>query len=98
VLAGAPWDDNQEEDDDNEMNLFESRGGDSKMSLLSASKTVSGPPAFPPELVTPTKGTGKGKQTSAAAELTPPPPLPALVPPWLDQFKTLSPLLSWLFF
>jgi hypothetical protein len=47
ALAGLPWDDNREEDDD-EMNLFESSSGDSKMSL----------PSTP---VTPTRGTGKGK-------------------------------------
>jgi hypothetical protein len=32
ALTGLPWDDDCEEDDDNEMNLFESGGGDSKMS------------------------------------------------------------------
>jgi hypothetical protein len=69
--ARSPWDDDREEDDNDEMNLFESGGGDSKMSLPSASKAVSGPPAFSPEPVTPTRGAGKGKQTSAAAELTP---------------------------
>jgi hypothetical protein len=31
VLARLPWDDDREDDDD-EMNLFESSGGDSKMS------------------------------------------------------------------
>jgi hypothetical protein len=41
------------------------------MSSSSAPKAVSGPPAFPPEPVTPTRGAGKGKCTSAAAELTP---------------------------
>jgi hypothetical protein len=46
-------------------------GGDSKMSLPSTSKAVSGPPAFPPKPVTPTRGAGKGKCTSAAVELTP---------------------------
>jgi hypothetical protein len=70
ALAGSPWDDDCKEDDD-EMNLFESGGGDSKMSSPSASKAVSGPPAFPPKPVTPTRVAGKGKQTSAAAELTP---------------------------
>jgi hypothetical protein len=71
ALAGSPWDDDREEDDNDEMNMFESGGGDSKMSLPSTSKAVSGPPTFPPEPVTPTRGAGKGKQTSAAAELTP---------------------------
>jgi hypothetical protein len=41
------------------------------MSLPSAPKAVSGPPAFPPEPVTPTGGAGEGKRTSTAAELTP---------------------------
>jgi hypothetical protein len=71
VLAGLPWDDDREEDDDDEMNLFESGGGDSKMSSPSTSKAVSGPPTFPSKPVTPMRGAGKGKQTSAAAELTP---------------------------
>jgi hypothetical protein len=66
----SPWDDDHKEEDD-EMNLFESGGGDSKMSSPSASKAVSGPPAFPPKPVTPTRGAGKGKQTSTAVELTP---------------------------
>jgi hypothetical protein len=69
ALTGLPWDDDQEDDND-EMNLFESGGGDSKMSLPSTSKAVSGPPAFPPEPVTPTRGAGKGKRTSTAVELT----------------------------
>jgi hypothetical protein len=62
ALTRSPWDDNQEEEvEDDEMNLFESGGGDSTISLPSTPRTVSGPPAFPPEQVTPTKGTGKGK-------------------------------------
>jgi hypothetical protein len=60
LLARSPWDDNREEDDDNEMNLFESSGRDSKMSLPSTLKAVSGSPAFPPEPVTSTRGAGKG--------------------------------------
>jgi hypothetical protein len=71
VLARSPWDDDHEEEEDDKMNLFESGGGDSKMSLPSAPKAVSGPPAYPPKPVTPTRGAGKGKRTSAAAELTP---------------------------
>jgi hypothetical protein len=77
ALAGLPWDDDCE--DDNEMDLFEVGGGDSKMLSPSTSKVVSGPPTFPPEPVTPTKGTGKSKCSSAAAELTP--TAPTLVPP-----------------
>jgi hypothetical protein len=62
ALVGLPWDDNCVEEDD-EMNLFESRGGDSKMSSPSAPKAVSGLPTFPPQPVTPTRGAGKGKHT-----------------------------------
>jgi hypothetical protein len=69
ALAGLPWDDDHE--DNNEMDLFEVGSGDSKMLSPSTSKVVSGLPAFPPKPVTPTKATGKGKQTSATAELTP---------------------------
>jgi hypothetical protein len=83
ALARLPWDDDQEDDDDDEMNLFDAAGGDSKMALPMTSKVVSGPPAFPPELVTPTRGAGKGKGSSATAELTPHGPCtgPSLVGP-----------------
>jgi hypothetical protein len=69
VPARLPFDDDHEDND--EMDLFEVGGGDSKMLSPSTSKVVSGPPAFPPKPVTPTKGTGKGKRSSAATELTP---------------------------
>jgi hypothetical protein len=42
ALTGSPWDDDHEDDD--EMDLFEAGGGDSKMSSLSTSKVVSGSP------------------------------------------------------
>jgi hypothetical protein len=49
ALAGLPWDDDhEEEEEEDKMNLFESRGGDSKMSSPSAPKAVSDPPTFPP--------------------------------------------------
>jgi hypothetical protein len=44
VLAGLPWDDDREDDDD-EMNLFESGGGDSKMSITSLPNTTTCVPA-----------------------------------------------------
>jgi hypothetical protein len=98
ALARSPWDDDHEEDDDDEMNLFESGGGDSKMSSPSTSKAVSGPPTFPPKPVTPTRGTGKGKRTSAVAELTPHGPCagPSLAGPSTTASQALkAPRVSW---
>jgi hypothetical protein len=40
ALAGSPWDDNHEEEEDDEMNLFESGDGDSKMSSFFCFKKI----------------------------------------------------------
>jgi hypothetical protein len=68
------------------------------MSSPSTSKAVSGPPAFPPEPVTPTRGAGKGKRTSAAAELTPHSPRagPSLAGPSMTASQApKAPRVSW---
>jgi hypothetical protein len=38
VLARSPWDDDQEDDNDDEMNMFDATSGDSKMALPTTSK------------------------------------------------------------
>jgi hypothetical protein len=85
ALAGSPWDDNCEDDD--EMDLFEVGGGDSKMSSPSTSKVVSGPPAFPPSRLPLPRALAKASKPLPLQSS--PHMAPVLVPPWLDHPQPL---------